>query len=115
MAEKAPSSGGGGGYNIPVSLSAASSTSTPLNQAAGTVFNFSSPGASGDVYHQEANPVNPATATSSAALGGDSNAETALGNLGQSTGIEPKYLVIGGAVLLVVAIIGVAMVLRRKG
>lgn len=113
MADKGSGTGGGGGYNIPVSLSAASSVSTPLNQAAGTVFNFNSPGASGDVYHQEANPVNPATATSSAALGGDSNAETALGNLGQATGIPPKYLLIGGGVVAAVVVIGLFLYLRK--
>ena len=59
--------GSGAGYNIPVSLSLAESYATPQNTAAGTVFNFASPFASGDTYSQQANPVNPATATSSAA------------------------------------------------
>lgn len=105
------------GYNIPVSVSAASSTSTPLNQAAGTVFNFSSPGASGDVYHQEANPINPATATSSAALGGPSNAQTSLGDLGQGGGglaLTPKVMMIGAAVFLVVVAAAVVYLKKKQ-
>jgi len=111
--------GQSGGYNIPVSLSAASSTSTPLNQAAGVVFNFGSPGASGSVYHQEANPVNPVTATSSAALGEGATATSTseLGDImGSGAGLKltPAVLAIGAAILLLVAV-GAYVIAKRKG
>lgn len=60
----------GTGYNIPISVSMAETFSLPQNTAAGTVFDFGPVGGnSGDVYSQEANPIAPATATSSAAEG----------------------------------------------
>lgn len=106
--------GQSGGYNIPVSLSAASSTSTPLNQAAGVVFNFGSPGASGDINRQEANPISTPTATSAAALGegATATATSDLKDIGGGFKLTPQIAIIGG-VVLVALLAGVFFVARR--
>lgn len=106
----------GAGYTIPISASIAESTSMPQNQAAGTVFNFASPGASGDWYSQEANPINPATAVSSASTGGPS-ASAADG--GVSALMQPQqsfpawvpWAIAGG--IGVLAIVAVLIIVRK--
>lgn len=103
----------GPGYNIPISVSAAASTSVPQNQSAGTVFNFSSPGGGNSWLDQTANPVSTATATSAAALG-DAVATTAdSGNVKQNLGETDwkKIGLIGGAV---VATLLVGYVIMKK-
>lgn len=98
-------SGSGAGYNIPISLSSARTTSLNPNQIAGTVINFGSGDASGGWYDQTASPYQPATAVSSAA---QRDASSNLGALpDQSVGIDPKMiygLAIGGIVLVIAAI-----------
>lgn len=98
------------GYTIPVSASIAESTSIPQNQAAGTVFNFASPGASGDWYSQEANPINPATAVSSASTGGPSASAadggvSALTQPQQSLPIWLPWTIAGGFGILAIVVI----------
>lgn len=64
------------GYNIPVSLSFAETTTSSLAEDAGTTFNFSSPGASGGNPTDLSQPEAPATATSSAANGGNAASQS---------------------------------------
>lgn len=109
-------SGGGGqsgGYNVPISLSQAETTALPQNLAAGTVFNFSSPGASGDWYNLTANPDQAATATSSAATDGDASTSSLASKLTGGNLSNGALLAIGGVALVG---IGVAayLLLRKK-
>lgn len=103
----------GAGYNIPISVSAAATASIPQNQAAGTVFNFSSPGAGNTWYDQTANPVSTATATSSAALG-DAMATTAdSGNVSQNFNDWKKIALYGGIGLAALTV--VLVIVLKKG
>lgn len=98
--------GAGVGYNIPISVSRAQSFSVPQEQAAGTVFNFSSPGASGDWYSQGQRSETPTTATSSAAQR-DANATTGAVSTGGGGGnslLPAVGAILGGIALLVVLI-----------
>jgi hypothetical protein len=79
----------GAGYNIPVSLSAASTDIAALTTSAGTTFNFASPFARGDIYETENNPSGAATATSAAAQR-DASAVTSDSGLVQTTGNKTK-------------------------
>lgn len=95
---------GAGGYNIPFSLSAASTYSVPQNLLAPTYFVFGSAGArvGGDIA-SGAESYAPATATSSAAQR-DSSATTGAqeGALG-AIGLPTKYTgiaVVAGLVIL---------------
>jgi hypothetical protein len=69
----------GAGYNIPVSLSAASTTSLPQNTGMPVYFVFDSTDSRFGAFSQEANPVQPATATSSAANGKASSESSGSG------------------------------------
>lgn len=91
----------GAGYNIPISLSLAQSVSTPISITAPTVFNFSSPNASGGFASSEANPYNPVTATSSAAEG-NAAASSGIGGSAQAAATGSNlstWLLIGAAVV----------------
>lgn len=103
----------GAGYNIPISVSAAASTSIPQNSAAGTVFNFSSPGGGNTWYDQVANPVSTATATSSAALEDAVAVTDDSGNVSQGLQLSKKQLIYGGIVLVAVAI-AIVMVVKSR-
>lgn len=99
--------GAAGGYNIPVSLSDASGFSMPTNFNAPTVFNFGSPGSRFDfTSSQEANPVMPVTATSSAAEGnaGSSSSGSGVGTATSAIAslLTPTNLLIAGAVVALV-------------
>ena len=72
------------GYNIPVSISNATTSTLPISIGAQTTFNFSSPYATGGYNSTQANPIAPATATSSAALG---NAAASSSGSGVGTGL----------------------------
>lgn len=85
------------GYDIGVSSSNAQSFSTPQNTAAGTVFNFSSPGASGDWYDQNAtgNPVATAVATTkSPGSTTDVGTDTGGGNTSAPASASPINLTV---------------------
>lgn len=106
------------GYDIGVSASTALSNATPQTSDSGTVFNFTSPGASGDLYDQtqEATPTSTAVATtkspgSSTDVGG---ADTAAGmtSPGITSGISPIVYVIAAAGI--VAIIAVVLIIKHK-
>jgi hypothetical protein len=107
-------SGGGGGYTIPVSLSAADSFSVPQNQTSPTQVIFgpykSSGGSTGDIrggmYDTEQSPVMPTTATASTALGGNSNAAAQIG-----TGASDSK----SNWILAAAIVAAAFIFKRKG
>ncbi len=110
-------SGGGGGtpsggYSIPISGSQSAAQSQQL--AAGTVFNFYSPGASGDWYDQSATPVSRAESTAASAPGGTATAATGGGAIDLPGGfqVDTKTMLIVAGVALV-AIIG-AIWLARK-
>jgi hypothetical protein len=91
---------GGGGYEASLARSEAVAQTTQL--AAGTVFNFSSPGASGDFYDQSSNPDVSAVAT---AASGGSQAASAAPVFGSDygQGIPPWviYASLGGVALAV--------------
>lgn len=106
------------GYDIGVSASTALSNATPQTTDAGTVFNFSSPGASGDWYDetQSATPTSTAVATtkspgSSTDVGG-TNAGTGATPLGVTSGLNPIVYVIGAAGI--VAVIAIVLILKHK-
>lgn len=108
-------SGGGGGYELPISLSAAESTSIPQTVSAGVNFFFASPNSRGDVFDFEQESILPATATSTSAQG-DATSETGVSALGGNrvtdSGDLQKTLLIAGAVALI-AIAGLAVYLKR--
>lgn len=119
MPEGGGGGGGGGGYNIPVSLSIADSFAAPQQTSAGTTFNFSSPGSHGDEFYGELSSVNPATATSSAALGDNAKATstTDQGPVTSGTGGGGKvnWAMIGIAAGVSLAIaVGVYLYARRR-
>lgn len=104
---------GRGGYNIPISLSFASTTTSSASQNAPTVFNFNSPNATGGESNSTSEPIAPATATSSAAEGNAASGTSGsgVGATGASSSSLTSYLpyiLIGGAVLAFI-------VLRKKG
>lgn len=95
------------GYDIGVSSSTALSFSTPQTTDAGTVFNFSSPGASGDWYSQDqtANPEATAVATAKSpdspiSLGSGPGSAASGSGLLSTTGIGTLQLLIGAATLV---------------
>lgn len=77
-------------YNIPVSLSAASTTTATAAQDTSVTFNFASPNATGGVHTVEANPIAPATAVSSASNGGPASSAS-QGSGVQTGGQAPSY------------------------
>lgn len=105
--------GGGGGYTIPISVSAAHSFSVPQNTAAPTIFNFGAGNVEGGEYENEQSPVQPVTATASTALGGNSNAAAQVGAGGQ---IDSKTLLIAGvaAAVVVGGLVAAAIFFSRR-
>ena len=105
----------GAGYNIPVSLSASDAISQNPNQNAGTNINFGSGDLDAGEQTQTHAPYMPSTAVASAA-NGPSNAsadvEAPPGFFPPAGGIPQKWLLIGGAVVLVG--IGAAVYYLRK-
>lgn len=106
------------GYDIGVSASTALSNATPQTTDAGAVFNFSSPGASGDFYDQtqSATPTSTAVATtkspgSSTDVGG---ADSATGGTspGVTAGISPIVYVVAASSIL--AILGIVFIIKHK-
>lgn len=94
----------GAGYNIPVSISDATAQNQNLSFTAGTVFNFGSGVARGDVLTMEATTDQRPTATSAAAQR-DASAQTVIDdNSNQPT----SYVV--PAIILGVAAIGFVLV-----
>jgi hypothetical protein len=77
-------------YNIPVSLSAASTTTATAAQDTSVTFNFASPNATGGTHTVEANPIAPATAVSSASNGGPASSAS-QGSGVQTGGQAPSY------------------------
>ena len=73
------------GYNIPISLSAASTTTSSLSQDVSTTFNFTSPGASGAKGDVVSNPIAPATAVSSASNEGKAQSSAQGTGVGSGT------------------------------
>lgn len=103
------------GYEIPISVGVASSFSVPQSVVSPTIFNFGTGNVEGGEYDNEQSPIQPVTATASAALGGDSNAASstpiALGGK-----LDTKTILIFGAVgaaLLTVGIVAIYLI-RRK-
>lgn len=97
------------GYDIGVSSSTALSFSTPQTTDAGTVFNFSSPGASGDWYSQDqtANPEATAVATAKSpdspiSLGSGPDSGSGSAADGSVIGIGTLQLLIGAATLVAI-------------
>lgn len=106
--------GAGVGYNIPISVSLAESHSLPQNTEAGTNFYFGSvSGPSGITNSQEANPINPATATSSAAEGNAASIPTQTTSGQQQSGdgfsSQPASNVLGSLSNLELGLIGGAV------
>ena len=110
-----PSGGGGGGYNIPVSVSAASTFSVPQTINAPSYVVYGSANRVGGDTEQNPSNINPATATSSAAEGNAGSSSSGSGVSGLlGGGLDSKtLLIIGGAGLAVVALIVVAIVVTR--
>lgn len=77
----------GAGYEIPISVSAAETMSIPQNLATPTYFVFAPTGSVGGDLSQQANPYQPATATSSAAVGGSAASATGAQSAGGLGGI----------------------------
>lgn len=105
----------GAGYEIPISVSAASSFSVPQSIASPTIFNFGAGDVDGGHYANEQDPVQPVTATASAALGGDSNAASST-PISMGGKLDTKTILIFGAVgaaLLTVGIVAIYLI-RRK-
>ena len=98
--------GAGGGYNIPISVSRAETTSLNPNQIAGSQINFGSGDMHGGWYDQTNEPYQPATAVSSAS---QRDAQSNLGGIGlpAASGINPAtlYVVAGVGIVAVVAAI----------
>lgn len=107
----APAGGAGGGYNIPISVSRAETTSQNPNQIAGSNINFGSGDVHGGWYDQTNEPYQPATAVSSAS---QRDAQSNLGGIGApaSNGINPTmlYVIAGVGVVGIIA----AIYLSRK-
>ena len=103
----------GAGYDIQASNSRSSSFTTPQTTSAGTVFNFSSPGASGDWYATS----NDATSdTKSAAAAGKQGTSADIADDGTLTGSGNggnNTLLIAGAIAAVGAMIALALILKR--
>lgn len=101
------------GYDIGVSASQATSFANPQTSDAGTVFNFSSPGASGDWYDQTQTSVPTSTAVSTDKSPGASTTtptgtsvspDAGSGVVATATGTTgslPNYVIIGGLLGLV--------------
>jgi hypothetical protein len=87
-------------YNIPVSISDATAINPTTTFTAGTVINFGSGDARGDVMETENKADLSPTATSSASTGGDAASATAVGDKtagGQSL-LIPAIVVVVGAI-----------------
>lgn len=111
--------GGGGGYNIPVSLSAAQTYSVPQTVNAPYTVVFGSANKTGG--DTEVSPVNynPATAVASAALGGDSNAQAGAQGLTQSPGLlggtgSNKTILLYGGIGVAVLVVGVVLFMHFR-
>lgn len=103
----------GAGYDIGLAGSAANSFSTPQNTAAGTVFNFSSPGSSGDTYNQTQTSTADAAASASAKSPGSDQAAS-FGSPASSINPAMIYVVAGIAgIALLAAGISAYAVLRK--
>ncbi len=102
------------GYEIPISVSAASSFSVPQSIATPTIFNFGSGDVDGGHFSNEQDPVQPVTATASAALGGDSNAASST-PISMGAGINPNTILIAGAVVvsLVIAVAAIYLIKHK--
>lgn len=116
----------GAGYNIPISVSLAESLSIPTSYSAPNIITYGSGNAIVPTTSAESSPIQPATATSSAAEGGNSAAQTQGSGVGSPVGSSAgggisqtssnpsflggnnntlTYIAIGIAVLAVVVVI----------
>lgn len=94
-------SGGNMGYSIPVSISDATAQNPTATVQAGTVFNFGSGLARGDVLSLENTTDQRPTATSSASTGGDAASATDIASTEPS---KQNWLPI--AIVAVVGVLG---------
>jgi hypothetical protein len=92
-------------YNIPVSISDATAINPTTTFTAGTVFNFGSGSARGDVMTTENQADLSPTATSSASTGGDAASATAVGDKGAKAQslVVPALILVAGAIAFLVA------------
>lgn len=103
------SGGGGMGYDIPVSLSMASTTTSSVSQNNETVFNFAPYDTGGSPYNLSA-PDAPATAVASTAQGGNSSAAAAGTGVGTQGGAASPTSSVTSLFSSPVALIGLALV-----
>lgn len=101
--------GSAGGYDIQASNSRADNFTAPQTTNAGTVFNFSSPGSSGDWYNT---PVNTTSSASSSAASGKAGTTAASqADAGAVTDYTKPILI--GAGLLALALIAAVIAYKK--
>ncbi len=106
----------GAGYNIPISISSASTFSVPQTTNAPTYINFGTGAQQGGDIAQNPSNINPATATSAAAEGNADAKSSGSGVEGllPTGGTNSKtMIVIAASVVAVALIIGAAIYFRK--
>jgi|SRR5882757_1995067 len=109
-------SGGAGGYNIPISVSAAETFSVPQSLVSPTNIVFGSGNVLSEKNTSDPYSNAPATAVSSASER-DASSKLSQGDSGTAPKSNTKlYLIIGGSVLaLIAAIVVTVIIIKRKG
>jgi hypothetical protein len=107
----------GAGYNIPISLSAASTFSVPQTLLTPSYVVFGTGNRVGGDIEQSPQNINPATAVSSASqrdASASSSGSGVEGLIAGSGGVDTKTLLIAGSAIVIVAlIIGAAIYFRK--
>lgn len=108
--------GGAGGYNIPISVSLASTFSVPQTANAPTYIIFGNRNVTGGDTQQNPSNINPATAVSSASQGDGSRASSAAKETGVASEQDNTNAEKSNSTIYIIAalIIGAVIYLRTQ-
>jgi hypothetical protein len=107
---------GAGGYNIPISVSLASTFSVPQTANAPTYIIFGSGNKTGGDTQQNPSNINPATAVSSASQGDGSSARSAAKDTGVASAQDNTNAAKDNTMLYIIAalVIGAAIYFKTQ-